>query len=170
MWAKFVLCIFSEIYLLVVSECLLREFMLPKVVLYMGHHVFEWKKNIELQCNYIIMRIASFQDTCHLSKGHNLRIVVRYLLVIRRKDLCEARPKLQMCWNFKMSSLHLSQMDPQRWEFRSGWHFFSDLRVRLTFGQTYPPSSGIWWPSVVLLQVSLTFGQPLVRCTPSRGI
>ena len=28
------------------------------------------------------------------------------------------------------------------------------------------PSRGIWWPRVLILWVCLTFGQPLVRCTP----
>ena len=35
-----------------------------------------------------------------------------YLLVFRRKDLCKARPKREVCSNFQMSFLHLSQMDP----------------------------------------------------------
>ena len=47
-----------------------------------------------------------------------------------------------------------------------------DLWVTLTFGQTYPLGRDILWPSVVLPQVRLTFGQMfgsgwhLVRCTP----
>ena len=50
---------------------------------------------------------------------------------------------------------------------------WSDLWVMLTFGETYPhPGRDILWPSVILLWVSLIFGQifgsgwPLVRCAP----
>ena len=32
---------------------------------------------------------------------------------------------------------------------------WSDIQVRMTFGQTYPPGRDILWPSVMLLQVSL---------------
>ena len=44
--------------------------------------------------------------------------------------------------------------------FGSGWHF-CHLWVRLTVGQIYPQ---------MRLQVRLTFGQTLVRCTPNRDI
>ena len=80
--------------------------------------------------------------------------------------------------------------------FRLGWHLVTSLGqvdlccrctprmrfwVRLTFGQTLgqvdlwsdiPPAKDILWPSVILLQVRLTFGHifgsgwPLFRCTP----
>ena len=35
----------------------------------------------------------------------------------------------------------------------------SDLWVRLTLGQMYPPDRDILWPSVIILQVRLTFSQ-----------
>ena len=44
--------------------------------------------------------------------------------------------------------------------------FLSDLWVRLTFGQMYPPSKDILWPSVLLLWS----GWPLVRCMSDRDI
>ena len=71
-------------------------------------------------------------------------------LVFHRKDLCDARPKPEVCSKFQMSFLHLDQM--------------------------YPPSRGIWWPRAVLHQVSLTFGKALGQgdiqsdVPPSRGI
>ena len=36
---------------------------------------------------------------------------------------------------------------------------WSDLWVRVTSGQTYSPGRDIFWPSVILLWVRLTFGQ-----------
>ena len=82
-------------------------------------------------------------------------------------------PKLQVCSNFQMSLLHLSQMDPQ-WR-----HLIATIGTQMDpvdLSSDIPPGRGIWWPTAVPHQVSLTFCQPLVQAglwsdvTPSRSI
>ena len=91
------------------------------------------------------------------------------------KDLCEAKHEMQSVFKFsdvffalKSDGLHppideaLSQVDI----FVKFLGLWSDIL----------PSRGIWWPVVVLHQVSLTFGKPLGQADlwsdvpPSRGI
>ena len=113
------------------------------------------------------------------------------MLVFHRKDLCEAKPKMQSVFKFSDNLSALNQMDPCRWGFRPGWLFVrysgqldlssdippqDELWVRMTFVQMYPPGRDILWASIIWLQIRLTFGEtyprwgfrsgwPLVRCT-----
>ena len=99
-----------------------------------------------------------------LTAGAVLKMKWSYnILVFCRKDHCEARPKMQSVFKFSDNLSALSQMDPHRWGFGSGWCFcqifrsgwclvrwtpvgealgqvdiLSDLQVRLTFGHMDP--------------------------------
>ena len=100
------------------------------------------------------------------------------LLVFRRKDLCDARPKPEACSKFQMR-----HTPPGRgiW-----WSRVELPKVSLTFSgnaiektaysQTNSHSRGIWWPRAVLCKVIMTLGYPLGQADiqsdipPSRGI
>ena len=74
-------------------------------------------------------------------------------------------------WYYMRSAWHLQS------DVRSAWHLQSDIPR-----SDVPPNRSIWWPRVVLLQVSLTFtvrcksawhlqsGMPRSAVPPSRGI
>ena len=116
--------------------------------------------------------------------------VMLALLVFCRKDLCEARPKMQCVQICKCAFYTEVRLTPPYLRFQVSLTFLSDfwiritfgemypsrdilwpylelLQVRLTFSQTYPPGRGISWPSLELLQVRLTFGK---MYPPSGGI
>ena len=115
--------------------------------------------------------------------------------VFCRKDLCEARTKMQSEFKFSENLSALCQMDSPLqmriqvrltflsdlqvrltfgqtyllgWGFRSGWHLVR-LLLRLTFGQMYPPARDISWPSVIPLWVRLTSGQIYPQAKTSCG-
>ena len=79
-------------------------------------------------------------------------------MVFRRKDLCEARPKMQSVFKFSDVHLHLSQRDPHIDEALGQVDFFVRSLGQADLWSDITPSRGIWWPGVVFHQVSLTFG------------
>ena len=74
--------------------------------------------------------------------------------------------KHKVCSNFQMSFLHLSQMDSPVYEALGQVDIFVRSLGLADLWSGVPPSRGIWWPRVVLHQVSLTFGQPLGQVYP----
>ena len=124
-----------------------------------------------------------------ISKTQN-NVSSGYLLVFCRKDLCKANHEMQSVFKFSdvLFALKwdrppideaLGQVDIYCQIFGSGWHLVRCTPlVEASGGQEWylvrsswpelrsTPNRGIWWPRMVLCQVSLTFGQPLVRCTP----
>ena len=89
-------------------------------------------------------------------------------MVFHKKDLCEARPKIQSLFKFSDNLSALSQMDPPGWGYWSGWHWIT-LLIRLTFGQMYPTRMslqvrltsghfGQMYPTMMRLWARLTFG------------
>ena len=69
--------------------------------------------------------------------------------------------KHKVCSNFQMSFLHSSQMETPVDETLGQVDIFLRSLSQADIWSDVPPGRGIYWPRVVLLQVSLTFGQPL---------
>ena len=90
-----------------------------------------------------------------------MKVCVFFMFILvfyKKKNLCGARPKMQNVFKFSDVLFALKSDGPPIVEV-SGWlTFLSDLWLRLTFGQMYPPLD-ILWPNLELLQVRLTFGQ-----------
>ena len=88
--------------------------------------------------------------------------------LVFHKDLCEAKHEKQSVFKFP-DALFALKSDGPLVEASSGqkWYSVRSGRPELRL----PPGRGIWWPRVVLLQVSLwvrlTFGQ---MYPPGRGI
>ena len=110
-----------------------------------------------------------------ISRDRQLRKHFRKLdnfLVFRRNDLCEAKDEMQSVFKFS-DVLFALKSDVSPIETFSGQDWYSGL---VDLSSDVPPSRGIYWPRVVLLQVSFTFRQPLGQAdlwsdvSPCRGI
>ena len=73
----------------------------------------------------------------------------------------------QVCYYIGQVDLLSDGTSPTETSCGQVWYYFksvdiwTDVQVRLTFGQMYPQCRDILWPNVLLLQS----GWPLVRCT-----